>query len=157
MPGGKGNIRPEDGKQFSSSYQPQQKWTEKKALQLGQDLIDWLKATDENGMDKGNILVDEFLVIEKELYPQLTSYLCGKFTSFSKLYEKAQRIQQTKLVKYGIGDRLNASMTKFTLINNHGWRDRSETEIDHKSSDGSMSPPKTLADLYDEERQSPDS
>ena len=26
--------------------------------------------------------------------------------------------------------------------------------VDHQSSDGSMSPPKTLAELYDEERQS---
>lgn len=29
--------------------------------------------------------------------------------------------------------------------------------VDHQSSDGSMSPPKTLAELYDEERQSTDS
>lgn len=129
MPGGKGNIKPEDGKQFSSEYQPQERWTENRAIQLGQDLIDWLKAVDENGMDRGNILVDEFLVIEKELYPELTSYLCKKFTSFFNLYEKAKRIQQTKLVKYGIGDRLNASMTKFTLINNHGWKDKKETDI----------------------------
>jgi len=28
MPGGKGNIKPKDGKQFSSEYQPEEKWTE---------------------------------------------------------------------------------------------------------------------------------
>jgi hypothetical protein len=126
MPGGYANIKPKDGKQFSSTYQPQEKWTEKKALQLGQELIDWMKAVDENGQDKGNILVNEFLIIEKEMYPDLVNYLSKKFSSFSKLYEKAKKIQETKLTKYGIADRLNASMTKFTLINNHGWKDKKE-------------------------------
>ena len=63
MPGGNKNIRPEDGKQFSSEYQPQEKWTEEKALNLGKELIFWLKETDEDGNDKGNIFYDEFLVL----------------------------------------------------------------------------------------------
>ncbi|MEQ9091799.1 MAG: hypothetical protein RIE52_11955 [Balneola sp.] len=128
MPGGKGNIKPEEGKQFSSDYQPEEKWTEKKALALGEDLIAWLKETDEDGADKGNILVNEFLVVERELYPQLLTYLRDKFSSFSKLYNRAKVIQETKLVKYGIKDQLNASMTKFTLINNHDWKDRIESD-----------------------------
>ena len=45
MPGGKGNIKPEDGikTQFSSEYQPAEKWTKEKAMQLGEDLIKWQK------------------------------------------------------------------------------------------------------------------
>ena len=54
MPGGKGNIRPKDGKQFSKDYQPPEKWTEKIAEQLGKELITWLKETDDEGKDKGN-------------------------------------------------------------------------------------------------------
>lgn len=123
MSGGKGNIRPEDGKQFSKDYQPQEKWTEQKALQLGNELIDWLKAKDADGEDKGNMFYEEFLVIERDLYPDLIRHLRDKFTSFYELTEKAKRIQEIKLVKYGVGDRLNATMTKFTLTNNHGWTD----------------------------------
>lgn len=129
MAGGKGGIRPEDGKQFSSEYQPAEKWTEEKALKLGNELIDWLKEKDEEGEDKGNMFYQEFLIVEKNLYEGVISYLCDKFTSFSKLIEKARKIQEIKLVKYGVGDRLNATMTKFTLINNHGWSDKQE--IDH--------------------------
>lgn len=129
MPGGKGNIKPEDGKQFSSSYQPQVKWTEEKALQLGNDLIDWLKEKDEKGNDKGNMFFLEFLVIERDLYMELIDYLSRKFTSFSKLIQKAKKIQEIKLVKYGVGDRLNATMTKFCLINNHDWADKNNSEI----------------------------
>ena len=129
MPGGNKNIRPEDGKQFSSTYQPDEKWTEKKALDLGKELIKWQKETDEEGKDKGNIFWEEFFVIENNYYPELPTYLAGKFLSFSKLLERAKKIQEIKLVKYGVADRLNASMTKFCLTNHHGYRD--SQHIDH--------------------------
>lgn len=128
MAGGNKAIRPEDGKQFSKEYQPAEKWTEEKALQLGKELIDWLKEKDDEGEDKGNIFFQEFLIIEKDLYEELISYLCKKFSSFLKLIEKAEKIQELKLQKYGVGDRLNATMTKFVLINNHGWTDKMQTD-----------------------------
>jgi len=124
MPGGKSNIRPEDGKQFSSTYQPQEKWTEQKALEVGNNLIKWLKSEDEH------MFFEEFLYIDNDFYRELISYLSGKFTSFSKLIEKAKKIQEVKLMKYGVLDKLNSTMTKFTLINNHNWKDRQE--IDQK-------------------------
>ena len=120
MPGGKGNIKPEDGKQFSSEYQPEEKWTEENALQLGEDLIAWQKS------ENVNIFFEEYLVIERDLYPSLIAYLSNKFTSFSKLIEKSRKIQELKLQKYGTADKLNAAITKFVLVNKHGWRDKQE-------------------------------
>lgn len=135
MAGGKGKIRPEDGKQFSSEYQPKEKWTEQKALELGSDLINWLKEKDNDGEDKGHIFFEEFLVIENDYYPELISYLCDKFSSFSNLINKARKIQELKLQKYGVGDRLNATMTKFVLINKHNWKEKSEIENTHQFND----------------------
>lgn len=126
MPGGKGNIRPEDGKQFSSTYQPQEKWTEEKAIELAEGLIRWFNEKDDNGNDKGNIFWEEYIVIEKDLYPSVVSYLCNKFSSFSNLIEKAKKIQEIKLVKYGIADKLQPTMTIFVLKNHHNYRDKSE-------------------------------
>jgi hypothetical protein len=131
MPGGRGKITSKDGKPFSKTNQPAPKWTEDKAIQLGEQLIKWLKEVDEDGNDKGNMFFMEFLVIEKDLYPEVIDYLSEKFTSFSKLIEKAKKIQEIKLQKYGVGDRLNSAMTKFVLINNHNWKDKSE--VDHTS------------------------
>jgi FMN phosphatase YigB (HAD superfamily) len=122
MPGGKGNIKPEDGKQFSSEYQPEEKWTEEKALQLGNDLIDWMKN------NEINMFWEEYLVMERDLYPELIAYLSNKFTSFLKLIGKAKKVQEIKLKKYGTADKLNATITKFVLINEHGWKDKQETE-----------------------------
>lgn len=115
-----------NGKLFSSKYQPPEKWTEERALQLGNDLINWLKAKDEDGNDKGNIFFEEFLTMEKDLYPELTKYLSDKFSSFFKLLEQAKKIQEIKLMKFGTTNQLNATMTKFVLINKHGWRDKQE-------------------------------
>gem|GEM_PF-2689751 len=131
MPGGNKNIRPEDGKQFSSTYQPPEKWTEEIALELGNELLDWQKEKDEEGNDKGHIFYEEFFVLVNNYYPELPNYLSGKFSSFLKLIERAKKIQEIKLVKYGVADRLNASMTKFCLINNHGYYNKQL--IDHSN------------------------
>ncbi len=133
MPGGKGKIKPEDGKQFSKEYQPKQKWTEKKAIALGEDLMKWLNEKDENGTDKGHIFFEEYLVIERGYYPDLTRYLVEKFTSFSELIEKAKKIQELKLVKYGVADRLNATMTKFVLTNHHNYKDSKTLQGDKEN------------------------
>jgi len=132
MPGGKGNIKPEDGKQFSSEYQPKEKWTEEKALELGRDLIAWQKEA------PVNMFWEEYLVMERDLYHTVIAYLCGKFSSFSTLIEKAKKIQEIKLKKYGTADKLNAAMTKFVLINEHKWKDQSQ--IDHTTQGKSIRP-----------------
>jgi hypothetical protein len=122
MAGGNKKIKPEDGKQFSSEYQPQEKWTENKSIELGQELIDWLK-------QKENIFFEEFLVIEKDLYPELIGYLTKKFSSFFKLISKAKKIQEIKLIKFGVADELNSTMTKFVLTNHHDYSDRKEVNL----------------------------
>jgi len=125
----KGN---KDGKQFSEEYQPDEKWTESKAIELGEELIAWLKEKyidgENKGEDKGNLFFEEFLFVEQDYYPELIAYLASKFKSFLKLIGKAKKIQEIKLMKFGVLDNLNASMTKFTLINNHDWKDKSESE-----------------------------
>lgn len=127
MPGGKGNIKPSDNpKPFKKGDKAAEQWTEERALELANELIEWLNEKDENGEDKKNMFFEEFLVIEKDLYPELIKYLCGKFSTFFKLIEKAKKIQEIKLVKYGVKDSLNATMTKFVLTNHHGWTDRKE-------------------------------
>lgn len=115
-----------------------EKWTEKKALKLGNDLIDWLNAKDEEGEDKGNIFFKEFLVIENDLYQEIIDYLCEKYKLFFNLIKRAKAIQETKLVKFGLADRLQTTMAIFVLKNHHDYKDRKE--IDNKSSDGSMTP-----------------
>lgn len=126
MPGGKGNIKPSDGKQFSSEYQPEEKWTEKKALKVANDLLDWMKS------DEKNIFFQKFLIIDNDYPSGLVSYLSDKYTSFSKLIEKAKQIQELRLYILGTGNELNPAMTKFVLINEHN-KVSDNSKIDHTS------------------------
>ena len=125
------------GKKFSSEYQPSEKWTEKKALDLGQELLSWMKEKDDDGEDKGNIFFEDFLMIENNYCEELIAYLCGKFPSFLKLIGQARKIQEIKLIKFGVGDRLNATMTKFVLTNNHDYTEK----VDNTTKGESMNPP----------------
>ena len=100
------------------------KWIVEDALSLGNDLIAWLTK------QPTNMFYEEFLVIEKGLYPDLIAKLSKKFKSFSELIEKAKKIQEMKLLKYGVADKLNASMTKFVMINNHGYKSEKQ-DFDH--------------------------
>lgn len=123
MPGGKGKIKPKDGKQFSSSYQPKVIWTKKNAEKFFNDLIAWLIEKDEN------LFYEEFIYMVanpkdygiRKMYSDIPGYLKTRptFTSVLELYERAKKIQEIKLYKFGVGDELNASMTKFVLINDH--------------------------------------
>lgn len=130
------------GKRFSSEYQPDKEiWTEQTALLLCNDLLEWLKETDEDGEDKGNIFFEEFIYMvadpkryhkDAKIYAGLPSYLSEKFASCFNLLSHAKKIQEIKLYKYGTFDKLNAAMTKFCLINEHGkLSDNSKNMTEH--------------------------
>jgi len=109
-----------------------EKWTEEIALELGNDLIQWLKKEPSYYIDKSkririrdaNLFLGEFLV-EKRLDDATLTMLC-KIDSFAVLYARAKKIQELKLAKHGCLGFLEASMTKFCLINHHGYKDKIE-------------------------------
>ena len=114
MPGGDKNIKPSDNpKPFKKGNKAAEVWTEEKALELGQGMLDWFKA------DKMNIYFEEFIVEVKDLHPDITSYLASKFTTFSDLLQKCYAIRKRKVMQYSTFGDANASMAKFDLINNH--------------------------------------
>ncbi len=79
MPGGKGNIKPEDGRQFGKGNKAAEKWTEDASLMFIDDLISWMMAEDEN------IFFSEFILLEcdESKYPgkislNIVGYLAKK-------------------------------------------------------------------------------
>lgn len=51
-----------------------------------------------------------------------------KHARFSLAYTQCLEIQRQKLVDLGLADAYNATLVKFLLINNHGMKDKIETE-----------------------------
>lgn len=99
------------------------KWTEEKVLELGEDLITWLKASDEN------VWFERFLYEEKDLYPQFISEMRDKYPKFSELLKKAKKIQENKIVDGTFKHNLNATMAIFVLKNHYQYTDKQQTEI----------------------------
>lgn len=98
-------------------------WTEEKILQLGEELIEWLKA------DEDNVWFERFLYEEKNLYPQLIGEMKGKYPKFAELLKKAKKIQENKLVDGTLKHNLNPTMAIFVLKNHYQYTDKQQTEL----------------------------
>jgi hypothetical protein len=98
-------------------------WTEEKVLELGEDLITWLKASDEN------VWFERFLYEEKDLYPQFISEMRDKYPKFSELLKRAKKIQENKIVDGTFKHNLNATMAIFVLKNHYQYTDKIQQDI----------------------------
>ena len=121
MPGGYKKINGSDGVRFEANNKAAEKWTEKAALIFGNDLLDWMRAEDEN------IFFDDFIYLQDhkgkyagEIYADLPAYLAKKYTSFLDILEKCKVIEKTKLKKFSAFDKLNAGIAKFLLSAEYG-------------------------------------
>ena len=63
---------------------------------------------------------------------------------FSDTLESIKTMQENKLINKGLTGEFNATITKL-MLSNHGYSEKQE--IDHQSSDGSMSPKPTRIEL----------
>lgn len=90
-------------------------YSDSEAKNIVTELIKWLKEKPEN------FIIDEFLLIEKGIFKNDIEYLKFKNADFLKMMEEAEAIELTKLQKFALGDRLNASIAKQILINKYGW------------------------------------
>lgn len=63
---------------------------------------------------------------------------------FSDTLESIKTMQENKLINKGLTGEFNATITKL-MLSNHGYSEKQE--IDHQSSDGTMSPKPTKIEL----------
>jgi hypothetical protein len=98
-------------------------WTEEKVLELGEDLITWLKASEDN------VWFERFLYEEKDLYPQFISEMRDKYPKFSELLKRAKKIQENKIVDGTFKHQLNPTMAIFVLKNHYQYTDKTQTEL----------------------------
>jgi hypothetical protein len=98
-------------------------WTEEKVLQLGEELIEWLKASEDN------VWFERFLYEVKDLYPQFISEMKDKYPKFAELIKRAKKIQESKIVDGTFKHNINATMAIFVLKNHYQYTDKQQTEI----------------------------
>ena len=101
------------------------KWTEDKAMELAAELLEWLKY----GSD--NVFFEEFLVVDRGLYPQLISDLVKRYDKFAEAIKVARKMQEMKLANRLLSSR-NPAGAIFALKNNqHHWSDKQEIKSDN--------------------------
>jgi len=152
MPGGKGNIKSEDGKPFKIGNKAAEKWTEESALKFGNDLLEWMKSADEN------IFFDDFVYLSCDeskyagsIYVGLMSYLSEKFTAFSNILEKCKEIEKIKLKKFSAFDKLNPSIAKFLLSAEYGLSEETKTDTRISLNDETLKGVKTFMQMITDE------
>jgi len=110
--------------QFVEGNKSAEKWTEEDAMKLGEELIEWMKESD------SNVIFEKFFVLEKDLYPTVYNYLMKNFEPFSRLIEKAKKIQEIRVAEGCLTNEYNGGFGKFFLGANHNWSEKQEIEIE---------------------------
>jgi len=119
------------------------KWTEKKALELANELIDWMKSSE------NNMFFELFLVENKDIPLEMISVLSKKFKSFFQTVKKAKQIQEYRIAKMGLmpkestissvdelnketsSQKHNSAFCMFFLKVNYGWLEE-EKRLNHE-------------------------
>jgi len=103
------------------------KWTEEASMQLAEELIAWLKASDDN------IFFNRFLYEVKGLSHQTISDISEKHSKFSDAIKTAKKIQESKIVDMALKMKLNTTMSIFFLKCNAGWVDKQQIDVNNIS------------------------
>ena len=88
-------------------------WTEEEVLKIGNELVEWMKIN-------SNILFKRFLLTKKINKSFLSRYK-KLYPSFAELLKEAKGWQEVKFLEGGLKKEFDASITKFCLINHHGY------------------------------------
>jgi len=95
------------------------KWTEEALCELGEELIQWLEASDDN------IFFEEFL-IKKGLYKDILNKYIDSYSSFFALIKRCTELQAVKLQKGGLSGKYRDAMSIFLLKAKHGLREKDD-------------------------------
>ena len=112
--------------EFEEGNKCAEKWSEEEAIKLGDELLEWMKASNTR------IYFKEFFAIEKGIYPAICKRLIERFTAFAYRIEMAKEIQEVRIAGGCLTNELNSSMGKFLLSANHGMSEKSITEVEQK-------------------------
>jgi hypothetical protein len=113
-----------------------EKWTEEKALKLGNEILKWvsqdpiIRSTDQGKLSivSANLFISKYL-IQHNYCHTLTSELAKKYKSFATVLLKIKKLQEIKINSLGLFKLLDPGLVKFNLINHYGYKDKTQTDL----------------------------
>jgi hypothetical protein len=100
-------------------------WTEERAMRLAADLENWMMADEDE-----NIFFQEYLAKAK-INNQVISELSSKFPKFSETIKGLKRIQEFRINRMALKQKVNPVMAIFLLKNLHGYADKQEVKTEN--------------------------
>lgn len=97
------------------------KYTQEFLDELAIQLDTWIN-------NEKNLWIKTFFT-ERYIPVQLTQELCSRSIRFSEAYERAKVIQEARIFSKALEKKYDGTMARFGLMNNHGWSEKSKTEI----------------------------
>jgi len=89
--------------------------------EIADEMIEWIKK-------KENLWLKNFFNEKKIVYSVVDRFKV-KSSYFAEQYELAMQIQEGKIVIGSLNKKLSEGMSRFTLMNNHGWVNKNENKI----------------------------
>lgn len=97
------------------------RWTPEIIEGLADELLIWIK-------DQNSIWLKDFF-LERGIHPNKISIWSKENEKFQFACELSKEFQESRIFKGGLMNAYNAQITKFALINNHGWFDKNEVKV----------------------------
>lgn len=85
------------------------------------ELLVWIKC-------ESHFWIKDFC-LERMIDPKYMSEWANENEKFREAWSLAKSFQESRIFKGSMIDNYNAGMSKFALINNHGWIEKSESKI----------------------------
>jgi len=96
-------------------------FTEKDIEKFADELMEWIQHDE-------NYWLKDFC-LEKGLHSSNMHKWAKRSEKFRAAYETCKELQESKMFKGAMSERFNAGMSKFALMNNHGWADKQESKV----------------------------
>jgi len=138
---GSGHPNPNPATRFSKTNQPPPEskrrlpnvlarkktiWTEERICEEADALLEWME-------NPKNFYMNQFAT--ERGYPNVYLWnFAQKSEIFKHVYTIALNWQENKIAQLALGKKFDSAMSKMVLINNHGWKDKTETVTENTHS-----------------------
>ena len=115
-------------------------WTEDKAMELANALLDWMKEKETK------FLLKDFL-FQHDLYADIIATLCDRYPPFAENIARAKEIEAHRIQKFALTNNLNSGMAQWILAVHHNQHNVQKQEV---NASVSVAPPPIIV-FEDEE------
>lgn len=108
-----------------------ERWTERKSIEFFKKSLELLKH------DKSIVFIGS-LAVAMDSYKEIYTYLTNKFgeknKDFLTIKKEIDSIIESRLFSGALNNDLNSTVSIFGLKNNHGWKDKTESDVNMNTS-----------------------